>query len=76
MTMTARKAQVGGSNGNHPTDWILNSSTSEHFSLYKYMINYTSLDKPVEVNIAKRMLHVNGTLNILIFIIGIDKNSG
>ena len=70
---TARKAQIGGggSGGGNPTHWILDSGASEHFTPHKHiLINYKSLDEPVEVNTAQGKLHGIGTGSVHITVEG------
>ena len=48
-----RKASIGGGGGGNPAYWILDSGASEHFTPHKHiLIDYKSLDEPVEVNTA------------------------
>jgi len=69
---TARKAQISGS-GRNPTHWVLDSGASEHFTPHKHiLINYKSLDEPVEVNMAQGKLHGIGTGNVHITVEGQD----
>jgi hypothetical protein len=62
-TTTARKAHIGGyGEVGNPNHWILDSGASEHFTPHRHiMVNYKSLDEPVEVNTAKGKLHGIGT---------------
>jgi len=75
---TARKAQIGGigggnGNGGNPAYWILDSGASEHFTPHKHiLIDYKSLDEPVEVNMAQGKLHSVGTGNVHITVEGQD----
>jgi len=71
-TKTARKAHIGA-NGGNPTHWILDSGASEHFTPHKHiLIDYKSLDKPVEVNTAKGKLHGIGTGSVHLTVEGQD----
>lgn len=65
-TRTARKAQSGKNDEySNPKHWILDSGASEHFTPYKHvLIDYKTLDKPVEVNTAKGKLFGIGTGNV------------
>ena len=63
-TKAVRKINVDKNDGEcgNPKHWILDSGASEHFTLHKnILIDYKSLDKPVEVNTAKGKLHGIGT---------------
>src|SRR5437773_4222156 len=57
-TKTARKVQSGGNDEySNPKHWILDSGASEHFTPYRHvLIDYKTLDEPVEVNTAKGKL--------------------
>ena len=64
-TKTARKAHIGGAGDTGPNHWILDSGASEHFTPHKHVIiNYKTLDEPVEVNTAKGKLLGIGTRNV------------
>ena len=58
-TKMARKAHIGGhgntdGGGVNLTHWIVDSGASEHFMSHKHiLIDYRSLDEPVEVNMAQ-----------------------
>ena len=70
----ARKTQIGGgSGGGNPTHWILDSGASEHFTPHKHiLINYKSLDEPVEVNTVQGKLYGVGTGCVHITVEGQD----
>ncbi|HTS05200.1 MAG TPA: DDE-type integrase/transposase/recombinase, partial [Candidatus Eisenbacteria bacterium] len=77
-TKTARKAHIEGhgntdGDGGNPTHWILDSGASEHFTPHKHiLIDYRSLDEPVEVNTAKGKLHGIGVGSVHITVEGQD----
>src|SRR5271170_4688994 len=59
-TKVVRKTSIDKNDGEcgNPQHWILDSGASEHFTPHKYiLIDYKSLDKPVEVSTAKGKLH-------------------
>ena len=71
----ARKAHTGGSDGHgdggNPNHWTLVSGASEYFTPHKHiLIDYKSLDEPVEVNTAKGKLHGIGTGSVHITVEG------
>jgi hypothetical protein len=71
---TARKAHIGGNgeNGN-PQHWILDSGASEHFSPHRHiLIDYKTLNEPVDVNTAKGKLHGIGTGSVHLTVEGQD----
>jgi len=60
-------------NGGNPNHWIPNSGASEHFTPQKHiLINYYSLDEPVEANTAQRKLDGIGTGTVHITVEGQD----
>ena len=73
-TKTARKVHIGANGeGGNPDHWILGSGASEHFTPHKHiLIDYKSLDEPVEVNTAKGKLHGIGTGSVHITVEGQD----
>jgi hypothetical protein len=74
-TKTARKAHIGGTGDIDPNHWILDSGASEHFTPHQHiLIDYKTLDEPVEVNTAKGKLHGIGTGSVHLTVEGQDSN--
>ena len=71
-----RKAHISGNNeSGNPNHWILDSGASEHFTPYEYiLINYKTLDEPVEVNTVKGKLLGIGTGNVHLIVKGQGSN--
>jgi gag-polypeptide of LTR copia-type len=77
LTMkTARKAHIGGhggENGGNPKHRFVDSGASEHFTPHQHiLIDYKTLNEPVEVNTAKGKLRGIGTGSVHLTVEGQD----
>src|SRR5271163_846394 len=72
---TMTKIDRNDGESSDPKHWILDSGASEHFTPHRHiLIDYKSLNEPVEVNTAKGKLHGIGTGSVYLTAEGQDGN--